>query len=179
MWELHTYAGGDFLRMIFNGIAAIFGNDSYSQAVAASAILGLMSVLISAAFRRGELNIQWLIAVVMLYQAALVPKTDIQIIDHVITNDSATVANIPVGIAAPATILSAFSYWSTQAMETVFSMPNELQYTDSGMLFANTLVEAASDFQISSPRIATNLAKLRLLRSFIEFVLNARVGPRD
>jgi len=172
MWELHTYAGGDFLRMIFNGIAAIFGNDSYSQAVAASAILGLMSVLISAAFRRGELNIQWLIAVVMLYQAALVPKTDIQIIDHVITNDSATVANIPVGIAAPATILSAFSYWSTQAMETVFSMPNELQYTDSGMLFANTLVEAASDFQISSPRIATNFYNFWRSCAYYDLLLN-------
>lgn len=159
MWELYTYGGGDFLRMVFNGIASIFGNDDYGVAITIAALCGLLSVMVMGAFRRGELNIQWLIAIIFVYQIALVPKTDIIINDQVVPANSAVVANVPMGLSATATIFSHFSHWATGAMETVFSMPNSIRYRGNGLLFANTLVEESTRFEFTSPQMATNFSE--------------------
>jgi conjugal transfer mating pair stabilization protein TraG len=159
MWEIYTYGGGDYLRLVFNGIASIFGNDDYGMAITIAALMGFVSVMIMGAFRRGELNIQWLIAIIMIYYTALVPKTDIIINDQIVPANNAVVANIPMGISAVASIFSHFSNWFTGVTETVFSMPNDIRYTTSGLLFANTLVEEASRFEITTPQVATNFTE--------------------
>lgn len=159
MWELYTYGGGDFLRMVFNGIASIFGNNDYGVAITIAALCGLLSVMIMGAFRRGELNIQWLIAIIMIYQIALVPKTDIIIVDEVVPANSAVVSNVPMGLSATATIFSRFSRWATIAMETVFSMPNNIRYRGNGLLFANTLVEESSRFEFTTPQMSSNFSE--------------------
>lgn len=159
MWELHTYGGGDFLRLVFNALASILGNDDYGVAITISALLGLLSVLIMGAFRKGELNIQWLIAVIFVYQIALVPKTNVIINDHVVPANSSVVSNVPLGISAIATIFSSFSNWATGAMETTFSMPNDIRYRGNGLLFANTLVEESTRFEFTSPQISANFSE--------------------
>jgi len=159
MWEIYTYGGGDFLRMIFNGIASIFGNDDYGLAITISALCGFLSVMVMGAFRRGELNIQWLIAIIFIYQVALVPKTDVIITDQVVPANSAVVANIPMGVSAVASIFSHFSNWATGAMETVFSMPNNIRYRGNGLLFANTLVEEAARFEFTTPQMSVNFSE--------------------
>lgn len=171
MWELHTYGGGDFLRLIFNGLASIFGNDNYGVAIIIATLLGFMAMLVRAAFHRGQMNLQWFLAVVMLYQVALVPKVDIQIIDHVTPHESATVGNIPMGIAAPATIVSHFSYWLTTSFETVFSMPNEIRYTGNGLLFANELVRKSTAMRITTPHIAANFSEFWKTCVFTDIML--------
>lgn len=159
MWELFTYGGGDFLRLVFNAIASIFGNDDYQIAIATAALCGLLSIMIMVAFRKGDLNIHWLIGIIMVYQIALVPKVDIIIVDEIVPANSSVVSNIPMGLALTATIFSRFSHWSTSTMETVFSLPNNIRYQGNGLLFANSLVESAGAFEFTDPRIATNFSE--------------------
>lgn len=145
--------------MVFNGIASIFGNNDYGVAITIAALCGLLSVMVMGAFRRGELNIQWLIAIIMIYQIALVPKTDVIIVDEVVPANSAVVANVPMGLSATATIFSRFSRWATGAMETVFSMPNNIRYRGNGLLFANTLVEESTRFEFTTPQMSSNFSE--------------------
>lgn len=159
MWEIYTYGGGDFLRLIFNGVAQIFGDSDYIVALKSAALIGLMGVLFMAAFKRGRLDLQWILAVIMLYLIAIVPKTHVIINDRVIPANSAVVENIPFGISATASIFSKLSDWITRSFETVFSLPNQVKYTGNGLMFAQTLVEESTRFEITTPRVSTNFSE--------------------
>lgn len=159
MWEIFTYGGGDFLRLIFNAVAMIFGSDDYYTALKISGILGLLAVMIMGAFRKGELNVQWILAVVLIFQGALVPKVNVIITDEIVPANSAVVANVPVGLAATATLFSKFSHWATETSEVVFALPNQIGFRGNGLLFANTLVEEASRFEFTSPQVASNYSE--------------------
>ena len=145
--------------MVFNGIASIFGDNNYGVAITIAALCSLLSVMVMGAFRRGELNIQWLIAIIMIYQIALVPKTKVIIVDEVVPANSSVVTNIPMGLSATATIFSRFSHWATGAMETVFSMPSDISYRGNGLLFANTLVEESTRFEFTTSQISSNFSE--------------------
>ena len=97
MWEIVTYGGGDFLRLIFSGIAMIFGNADYKAALQCAALIGFIGILIYAAFQKGALDIKWLIGLIMIVMLLIVPKVNLVITDRVVPANSAVVANVPLG----------------------------------------------------------------------------------
>lgn len=159
MWEIYSYGGGDFLRIVFNGVAQIFGHSNYAVAISTAALLGFLAVLASAAFMRERMNYAWIIGIMSLYMTAVVPKVTVVINDRVVPENTAAVDNIPFGIGVTASFFSQMSDWVTTTFETVFSLPNGLKYSESGFLFAQTLVEESTRFTITSPRLAENMAE--------------------
>ena len=159
-WEIFTYGGGEFLRLVFNGIAAITGNGDYISILKVSAMIGILWVLIEGAFNthRG-LNWQWLLVITLVYNTAMVPKTEVIITDRIDASQSGVVANVPLGLAAFAGTASLLGDWITRAYETVFSLPNDMQYAQNGMIFGQRLVEASTHFEITDQRVAGNLSE--------------------
>lgn len=156
-FEIYSYGGGDYLRLIFNGIAQIFGNNDYLVAIKTSALLGFLGILLAAAFHKAKLDLQWILTIIIINMAIIVPKSNLIISDKVVPANSAVVSNVPFGISATATMFSKFGYWLTSSFETVFNLPNEINYATSGLLFAQTLVEESTRFEITTPRVASNL----------------------
>ena len=159
-WEVFTYGGGEFLRLIFNGIAAITGNGDYISILKVSATIGILWVLLEGAFNTNRgLNWQWLLVIALVYNTAMVPKTDVIITDRIDASQSGVVANVPLGLAAFAGTASLLGDWITRAYETVFSLPNDMQYAQNGMIFGQRLVEASTHFEITDQRVAGNLSE--------------------
>ncbi|MBF0206923.1 MAG: conjugal transfer protein TraG N-terminal domain-containing protein [Oligoflexia bacterium] len=156
-FEIFSYGSGDFLRMIFNGIAQIFGNNDYLVAIKITALLGFFGILTAAAFQKGKLDLRWILATILINMALIVPKTAIIITDRVVPANSAVVENVPLGITATATFFNRFGDWLTRSFETVFSLPNEIKYSENGLLFAQTLVEESTRFEITTARVSSNL----------------------
>jgi len=159
MWELFTYGGGDFLRMILTGVAQIFGNADYMVALKSAALIGFIGVLIYAAFQKGPLDVKWIAGIIMIVMVMIVPKVNVTITDRVVIADSSVVSNIPLGLGLTATAFSKLSDWMTRSFETVFSLPNQVQYSGNGLLFASHLVEASTRFEITTPRVAANFSE--------------------
>ena len=159
-WEVFTYGGGEFLRLVFNGIAAISGNGDYVSVLKISAMIGVLWVLLEGAFHthRG-LNWQWLLIIVLVYDTAMVPKTNVVVTDRIDASQSGVVANVPLGLAAFAGTASLLGDWITRAYETVFSLPDDLQYARNGMIFGQRLVEASTQFEFTDQRVAGNLSE--------------------
>ena len=159
MWQIYSYGGGDFLAQIFNGIAALFGDANYYVALKITATLGLLGVLITAAFEKGKLNLHWILAVTAIFLIAIVPKKTITIVDKVNPSNTAVVDNVPLGIAAISSIFSNLSDYLTKSFEVVFSLPTQMQYRGNGLLFAQSLVEESTRFEITSPRTSANFSE--------------------
>ncbi|PCS24028.1 conjugal transfer protein TraG N-terminal domain-containing protein [Candidatus Enterovibrio escicola] len=160
MWEIYSYGGGDFLRMIFTGIAQIFGNSDYKAALQSAALIGFIGVLIYAAFQKCQLDVKWVVGIIMTVMILIVPKVNVIIIDRVVPANSAVVGNVPLGLGLTSTAFSKVGDWLTRSFETVFSLPDEVKYSGNGLLFASNLIEESTRFEITTPRISSN---------FIEF----------
>ena len=101
-WEIFTYGGGEFLRLVFNGVAAITGNGGYLTALKMTALIGLLWVLIEGAFQQRAMNLQWLFGIILIYLAFMVPKVDVIITDRIDPTQSSVVSNVPLGLGMTA-----------------------------------------------------------------------------
>ena len=103
--------------------------------------------------------------------AFMVPKADVIVTDRIDATQSGVVSNVPLGLAATAGTFSLVGDWLTRSYETVFSLPNDLRYHESGMLFGQYLVEASTRFEITDQRLAANLSELWQACVFYDILL--------
>lgn len=156
MYEIYTYGGGDFLRLVFNGIASILGDANYLGLLRTIVIIGVVTVMMSAVFKGTLVNLRSFLTIFFVLLALFLPKVTITINDRVIPANSASVGNVPFGVAISIAFFSRASDYMTRGFETVYSMPSDLKYSGNGLLFANHLVEQATHFELTDPRVANN-----------------------
>ena len=159
-WTIFTYGNGEFLQMIFNGIAMMFGGNDYLMAMNIAGLLGFIAVLIKAAFDRESIsNFRWLIGMFVLYLALIVPKSNVIITDRHNLANSSVVANVPLGLAMTAGTLSHFSDWLTRSFETVFTLSNNTNYSSKGALGGHAMVDRIMNIRIPDERAAVNFTE--------------------
>lgn len=159
-FEIFTYGNGDFIRMVMNAVASIFGSENYMSAMRIAAMLGFLGVLVKASFDRNVLDsFKWFLGMLIFCWVLLVPKSNVIITDRVLPQDSSVVANVPIGLAATAGLFSQLSDVLTRMSETVFSLPNGMTYQGNGLLFAHKIYEATSEMQFSDERTAANYSE--------------------
>lgn len=160
IFEIYTYGGGDLYRMVFNGIVLIFGSDDYRMALATAALLGFIGALLSSAITMdGKIrNLQWLLVMIVIYMGFLVPKVTVNIKDQ--TQSALTgyvVDNVPLGLAAVASIGSTAKKYLTESFDAVFSLPDGAAYTTGGLGIGLSLVEQLADASLQDPDLATEI----------------------
>ncbi|PAV68889.1 hypothetical protein WR25_25995 [Diploscapter pachys] len=122
-------------------------------------VLGFIYALMAVAFSmnvRAWLN--WFLGSSLIYSCLMVPTVTVKVTDRI--NPSlapAVVANVPLGLGAMASFTSQVGDWLTRTAETVFVMPNELNYSTNGMIYGARLFDMTRNFQIRDAEFATNL----------------------
>lgn len=158
-FEIITYGGAEFLRITFNGIAALFDDGDYFTALKIAALFGLIVVMVQAAFKGSVINFGWLLGLIFGYYVALLPRSTVIITDRIDPSQSGIVENVPIGLAMTAGFASHFGDWLARGYETLLSLPSEVKYSESGMMFAQKIVEASTRFEITDVRTQENLAE--------------------
>jgi len=156
-WEVFAIGHGDILRLVFNAIASIFGNSDYKAAMQTTAIIGFLAAFFKAAFDRDVLNnFRWFIGMIVFIMIVFVPKSTVIINDRITPDNTAVINNVPLGLAGTVGFFSFTGDWLTRAIETSMSMPNEVNYTTNGLLYANKLYEASRNFVLTDDRTKDN-----------------------
>ena len=161
MLEVFTVGGGEYLVNTFNAVAAWSGGGGYRSLLRVVMVMGLIYSLLVVAFTlnfRAWMN--WFLQATAIYLCLMVPTVDIKVTDRI--NPSlapATVDNVPLGLGVLASFTTQIGDWMTRTAETVFVMPNELNYTTNGMVYGARLFDATRNFVIRDAEFATNLEK--------------------
>ncbi|MFP5305644.1 MAG: conjugal transfer protein TraG N-terminal domain-containing protein, partial [Gammaproteobacteria bacterium] len=158
-FEVYTYGGGEFLRLVFNGVAALLGSDDFLGAIKTALLIGLLALLTQSAFKGTLLNWPMFLVSLMAYFVMLVPKADVIVVDRIDDTQTAVVENVPIGIAFPASLTSHVGDWLARAFDSLYSLPDDLSYTRTGMLFGSRLLEAARRFEITDERTNMNMSE--------------------
>lgn len=159
MVEVFTIGGGEYIVNVFNAVAAWTGGGGYRSLLRVVMVLGFIYALMAVAFTmnvRAWLN--WFLGSALIYSCLMVPTVTVKVTDRI--NPSlapAVVANVPLGLGVMASFTSQVGDWLTRTAETVFVMPNELNYSTNGMIYGSRLFDMTRNFQIRDAEFSTNL----------------------
>lgn len=125
-------------------------------------------VTISQAVRGGKLPAGWYqvpvtketlqapagLAVFVLISLLVNVRTSVQIIDNSDLVKVHRVDNVPVGLAMPLSLTTRIGHAMVASYEMIFTQPDSVTYSKTGMLFGAELVSKSTDFLSRNPEIA-------------------------
>ena len=157
--EIITIGGIDILAQIFNAIAAITSNASFFNLMGAAETLGVAACVLRYVQRHDLKDLgKWLIFFVFINGILLTPKVDLLFTDKIYTTKVKKVDNVPVGIAAPFYIFSLGGNALAEMYDKFLSQPNDVRYTNTGMLFGQRLLDSSFNMTPKDSRFQGNMA---------------------
>ncbi len=103
-----------------------------------------------------EIIKSWGLPVLLIMNMLFVPSTTVWVKDT-ITNYSYKVDNVPYGLAVFASTTSQLGKAITEVVEQNFSLPDDLTYQKTGMLFGSNILEKAKTFKITNRNFKENM----------------------
>ena len=174
MYEFITIGGGEYFVDIFNGLAMVVKSGDFMDVIKISAVLAFMISMLNAALM-GSLydSSKWFLTTIIVTQLLLYPTATVHVTDK--TNPTlvgAKVDNVPFVIAYTAATSSQIGYSLTKLFESVYSLPNDLQYTENGMIFGANLMNAMSQARVANSRLSASLDSFSRECIFYDIFLN-------
>lgn len=159
MLEVFTIGGGEYIVNVLNAVAAWCGGGGFRSLLRVVMVMGLAYTLLIVAFSQNwKLWFNWFLGATLIYGALIVPTTSVKVTDRLNPGLApSTVDNVPLGLAALASVSSTAGDWMTTTAETVFVMPGALQLSTNGMIYGARLYDKTAEFQIRDPRLRSNL----------------------
>lgn len=155
MQAIYVIAGGDWLSQTLNAIVTFMNTDSWVIIRRIVTALSVLVVAVSWLRRHNIMDMLGWIATIVLMSLLVSVRTPVQIIDNSDLTKVYQVDNVPVGLALPASLTTTIGHALVQGYEMVFSQPDSVTYSKTGMLFGANLVARSTDFMSKNPEIAT------------------------
>jgi conjugal transfer mating pair stabilization protein TraG len=161
MYEVFTLGGGTYLVDIFNAVAALSSGNAFANIIRITAAFSLLWLMFQTAFGGSWMtNVKWYMAFLAIYLVLFTPKVTVHVTDRL--NPAlagGTIDNVPYGLAAFASMTSEIGDGLTRLSEATFSLPNDLRYQETGMLFGARLLKEATKWQITDSRYSGNMTR--------------------
>ncbi|KAA5922285.1 conjugal transfer mating pair stabilization protein TraG [Pantoea sp. Bo_2] len=158
MQAIYVIAGGDWLSQTLNAIVAFMNTDNWVIIRRIVTALSVLVVAITWIRRHNVMDMLGWIGTIVLMSLLVSVRTPVQIIDNSDLTKVYQVDNVPVGLALPASLTTTIGHALVQGYEMVFSQPDSVTYSKTGMLFGANLVACSTDFLSKNPEITTLFA---------------------
>ncbi len=158
-FDIYSYWNIAELQLVFNAVAAVVGSPDYLGLLQSLALVGILSMAMAvlAGFSQLPDFGRWVVMFAVFNGMLLVPKTNVVLIDRTGSTAPVTVANVPLGLAAFAHSVSHVGDWLTNTFETVFSLPNDIQFRTNGTLFGHRVQQEILHTKFDNSILNSNL----------------------
>lgn len=154
MNEVYVIAGGEWLRNNLNAIAAFMGTRTWDSIEKIALTLSVLAVAVMWVQRHNVMDLLGWVAVFVLISLLVNVRTSVQIIDNSDLVKVHRVDNVPVGLAMPLSLTTRIGHAMVASYEMIFTQPDSVTYSKTGMLFGVELVSKSTDFLSRNPEIA-------------------------
>ncbi|EQC0102868.1 conjugal transfer mating-pair stabilization protein TraG [Klebsiella michiganensis] len=153
--EIYTIAGGDWFRGNLNAIAAFMSTGTWSSIEKMCIAFSVLIVASSWVKKHNVMDlVGWVFALTLVSMLVVIRKP-VQIIDYSNVSQVYQVDNVPIGLAIPASLTTRVGNALVQSYEMIFSLPDSVTYSKTGMLFGSNLIAKSTDFLSQNPEITT------------------------
>ena len=150
MHTIYTIGGGEFMRDFFNGVAILVSSGIYITSLKIMIVIGVLWYGFKASNGALMEAFKWIITVVIISYTMLFAKSSVIIEDRANPGLSGNkIDNVPFGLAVIAGVSSGLGEHLTSGFEQMFSLPNDMKYSQSGLILQGILenFQSASKFK--------------------------------
>lgn len=152
--EIFTYSNGDVAMQVLNAIAVFFKSDSFRSMVAICALFAIIATAFHFFIKRDHNHIlKWGAVYVLVPLLAINITTSVHITDLTDPTGNYHVDNVPAIVAYPASWSSYYMYATTRTVEDIFHVPNDEQYSKTGMMFGAELYKLSRQSEIENSQL--------------------------
>lgn len=156
--EITVLQGADVFAQMFNAVATFVRNETWYSLMTIAETIGIFAVGIMYVKGRDLKSIgMWFLSVMIINGLLLTPKERVIITDISQTNTIRNVDNVPLGIAFPIYLTTLVGNSIARTYDTFLAQPDGLQYSKTGLLFGQRLLEQSFDVVVPSPEVASNI----------------------
>ncbi|HAT7732693.1 TPA: conjugal transfer mating pair stabilization protein TraG [Enterobacter cloacae] len=158
MLEIYTIYGGGMWKTALDAVVTLVGQNTFHTLMLIAGTFGVLAVLLTFIKQRNPMVfVQWLAVFMILTSILLVPKRSVQVIDLSDPGAVWVTDNVPVGLAAIASLTTSIGYKMASVYDMLMARPDSVTYSKTGMLFGSQIVAETSDFATQNPELAQML----------------------
>lgn len=156
--EITILDGAEVLYQAFQAVSAFVKNDTWFSLIKIAEFIGvLMAAIVYIKGQDIRTFFYWLIGFVLINALLLTPKERIVIRDLANPTIVKVVDNVPLGVAFPLFLSTNIGNSIARTYDMFFSTPNDLKYTQTGLLFGQRLLEESFYIKPTNDKLGTNL----------------------
>ena len=182
---IYTPQNGDILKTVLDATVTFLHNETFQSGMEIMMILAVC--MTGYQYIRGKKMAalgRFIVTSFFVTYCLLGLEVPVAIIDMQTAEgagESLTVDHVPLGLALPAAIISGMGYGITSAFNAIFHMPNELDYTKSGMVFGARTWLAGTNTRLSmSPDMAADMSTyIRQCIFSAKLLASQQISPTD
>ena len=165
---VYVISNGQIFYEVFNAIAALVGDSTFSTLIKISATFALLGVAVQY-IRSQDIKIFgiWFVSYFFIVNVMLIPKATVQIIDSTVPGAVLVIDHVPMGIALPANLITGLSFAIEEKFEEVFHAPDDQSYSKTGLIFGSHLFRLSTGMKIVDSNLRTE---------FNDYVKNCVMG---
>lgn len=155
--EITVLQGVDVFAQMFNAVAAFVRNETWHSLMIIAEIIGVVACMV-VYIKKRDLKVMglWLLSFVLINTLLLTPKERL-VIQELQTSKIRTVDNVPLGVALPIYFTTLVGNAIARSYDTLLAQPEDIQYSKTGLLFGQRLMDHSMDIVPNEPHIASNL----------------------
>lgn len=155
--EITVLYGVDIVYQTFQAVATIMQNNGWYWLLTFVQTMGVLVCIVKYIQTRDlRTFFIWGFIFVIVSAMLLTPKTEVVIRDMSTPMVVKKVDNVPVGLAVPFWFVTEIGNGTARMYDTFFSQPDEFQYTKTGLLFGQKLLQDSYTLGIKNPEFNMN-----------------------
>lgn len=152
--EIFTYTNGDVAKQVMNAIAVLFKSDSFASMISVCALFAIVATAFHFFIKRDHNHImKWCAVYFAVPLLAINTTATVQITDLTNPTGNYRVDNVPAIVAYPASWASHYMYATTKTVEDIFHVPDDQQYSKTGMMFGSELYKLSRQSEIENTQL--------------------------
>ena len=156
--EITILDGAEVLYQAFQAVSTFVKNDTWFSLIKIAEVIGvLMAAIVYIKGQDIRTFLYWLIGFVLINTLLLTPKERVVIRDLANPTIVKVVDNVPLGVAFPLFLSTNIGNSIARTYDMFFSTPNDLKYTQTGLLFGQRLLEESFYIKPTNDKLGTNL----------------------
>lgn len=158
---VYVWGYGDILGEALQSIKYVFASGAFLDSWKAVIALTLVTVSLFSAISREptaflKMPVFWFLSA-GVWTLFVVANVDIYIEDKTNPNNNRTVTHVPFGVGYFLAKFSQIELEMGTVMETMFSVPNDLSFTQSGLIYGASIFKNASSHRILDPNLSSDV----------------------
>lgn len=155
--EITVLQGVDVFAQMFNAVAAFVRNETWHSLMIIAEIIGVVASMV-VYIKKRDLKVMglWLLSFILINTLLLTPKERL-VITELQTSKVRTVDNVPLGVALPIYFTTLVGNAIARSYDTLLAQPEDIQYSRTGLLFGQRLMDHSMGITPNEPNISSNL----------------------